>query len=247
MSARNPNFPEPGAVFGRLTVLARAEDGAGRAARFRVRCECGREKEVFANALMNGTTWRCGRNCPIDTGMEPGRMFGGLVLVRKTVESSTQEGETWLCRCDCGGQVEATTRDLVRGKIKGCGGHGGCAGNGAVEGTRLGRLNQEPTASSSSGVRGVCVCRSGWRAGMYVAHIYVRGRLYDLGTYSDLERAAEARRAGEEALWDPILRRYGWPETSEERYRELLDAALADVKGRERAARKERMGEEDHR
>lgn len=47
-------------TFGRLTVIARAENSAAGAARWRVRCECGVEKVVRSSQLTDGATKSCG-------------------------------------------------------------------------------------------------------------------------------------------------------------------------------------------
>ena len=47
-----------GKRFGKLTVLERV-DGKGKT-KFRVRCECGREKIVLADNLKRGMTTSCG-------------------------------------------------------------------------------------------------------------------------------------------------------------------------------------------
>lgn len=48
------------AVYGRLTVLSEAPQGAGRNRRFVCRCTCGTIKEVFLNSLRSGTSRSCG-------------------------------------------------------------------------------------------------------------------------------------------------------------------------------------------
>jgi len=52
--------PEVGAVFGRLTVIARAPRGRQSRARWHVRCECGVEKVVRADSLRSGGAASCG-------------------------------------------------------------------------------------------------------------------------------------------------------------------------------------------
>lgn len=50
----------PGQRFGRLVVVVRVENGAGGKVRWRCRCDCGTEVEVFATGLRSGRTRSCG-------------------------------------------------------------------------------------------------------------------------------------------------------------------------------------------
>ena len=58
MPARSP-IPNPGDVFGRLTILAETTP-ANTHRRFICRCECGKEKVVERNHLLDGHTTSCG-------------------------------------------------------------------------------------------------------------------------------------------------------------------------------------------
>jgi hypothetical protein len=49
-----------GHAFGRLTVVARAENYPGGKARWRVQCSCGQSKVVAAESLRKGRTTSCG-------------------------------------------------------------------------------------------------------------------------------------------------------------------------------------------
>lgn len=49
-----------GQKFGRLTVLERAENAKDGHARWKCRCDCGREVVVFGNSLIRGVTKSCG-------------------------------------------------------------------------------------------------------------------------------------------------------------------------------------------
>lgn len=50
----------PGQRFGRLVALVRVENGTGGKVRWRCRCDCGVEVEVFASGLRSGRTRSCG-------------------------------------------------------------------------------------------------------------------------------------------------------------------------------------------
>jgi len=52
------------------------------------------------------------------------RRFGRLVVIRRAASRRRRNGNSqrfWLCRCDCGAEVEAKTSDLMRGATVSCG------------------------------------------------------------------------------------------------------------------------------
>ena len=195
-----------GRKFGRLEVISYQGMNASHATKWLCRCDCGREKTVLRHSLLSGTTWRCGRNCPFDTGMVPGRTFGALTLVRKLTESASQEGERWLCRCECGNEYETTTRKLRRHVVTSC----GCGANkrreSSVNDTRLGMLSDDPPSNNETGVRGVSLYAGD---GKYHAAIRFRGVRYSIGTFERLEDARWARRECERLIWGPALKSNG--------------------------------------
>lgn len=68
-----------------------------------------------------------------------GKKFGRLTVIQKTDKRASSQ-VVWLCRCDCGNMVEATTTHLTRGNTKSC----GCARKGVnridLTGRKFGRL-----------------------------------------------------------------------------------------------------------
>lgn len=50
-----------------------------------------------------------------------GQRFGKLVILQKSEEKSASHGCVWLCKCDCGKEVLASTSVLNSGKKKSCG------------------------------------------------------------------------------------------------------------------------------
>lgn len=75
-----------------------------------------------------------------------------------------------------------------------------------VGGTCLERIaNQKNTANNTSGYRGVYQREnSRWRAA-----IGFQGKVYNLGTFVNLEDAVAARKKAEEELYEPFLREHG--------------------------------------
>ena len=125
-----------GCVFGRLTVLYRAEDYIGssgnRIPKWHCRCECGKEVDVFGNRLKNGSTQSCGcyqrerasaaakRKLADLTGC----VFGRLTVLYRAedyIDSAGYHIAKWHCRCECGNEVDVFHGNLTSGKSKSCG------------------------------------------------------------------------------------------------------------------------------
>ena len=49
-----------------------------------------------------------------------GQRFGKLTVISKAEETQDRYA-LWNCRCDCGGEIQANTKRLVRGTIWNCG------------------------------------------------------------------------------------------------------------------------------
>ncbi len=158
---------------------------------------------------------------PVDIA---GQRFGRLVAMER-VGSAPGGYALWRCACDCGNEVTVRSVSLRDGNTRSCGclvHDKACEPSDAVDGTKLGNLSGKPTRQNTSGVRGVTRVK---KNGRWEAHIKVRGRKVNLGTYGTIEEAAEARREAEQEYFDPILEAHGLPPTSEEDYREALRRA----------------------
>lgn len=77
------------------------------------------------------------------------------------------------------------------------------AGAGFVGGTQIGKLKTNIEESSNlTGARGVYLER---KTGKYRARIKFQGKLYNLGSYANLEDAVKARRQGEMKFFGEFL------------------------------------------
>lgn len=126
-----------GQVFGRLTVLYRAENHISPTGksypRWHCRCECGNEVDVTASALQRGRTKSCGcyqRERASASGKKQcidltGQVFGRLtVLYRAENYMSPVTGNQktrWHCRCECGNEVDVAAQSLRTGRTTSCG------------------------------------------------------------------------------------------------------------------------------
>lgn len=106
-----------GQRFGLLTARELVGKNKYRQALWRCECDCGNEKIASSNNLHNGDTKSCG--CLHEKNLE-GQRFGKLVAIKSTGRTS-YGSKLWLCKCDCGNEVEVITSSLVRGLTRSCG------------------------------------------------------------------------------------------------------------------------------
>lgn len=105
-----------------------------------------------------------------------GQRFGRWEVIGTALP---RNGKTyWLCRCDCGTELEITGQSLLHGTSRSCGCYRGDerAGNlGLYNGTSIARLKSDKAPkNSTSGVRGVYFddANGKWRASIIVQGKY---------------------------------------------------------------------------
>ena len=113
-----------GRRFGHWIVLGKGERSQSGRFRWRCKCDCGNEKDVFAHALISGQSKSCG--CGVDG--HPcvfkdisGKRFGKLVALYPVDKRNRNETVHWLCKCDCGNETIADGSQLRNGNRKSCG------------------------------------------------------------------------------------------------------------------------------
>lgn len=205
-----------GRRYGRLTVCREIKQAEkSRRHYWLCRCDCGNEKVVEESHLKTGHTKSCGcyrRELLMKRWVDlTGSKFGRLTVLSK-VKRAENTDEYWECLCSCGCRVVASKENLCAGKTKSC----GCLQEETrkenmkkaihfVDGTCLERItNPKNTANNTSGYRGVYQREnSRWRAA-----IGFQGKVYNLGTFVNLEDAVAARKKAEEELYEPFLREH---------------------------------------
>jgi hypothetical protein len=110
---------EKGETFGELVIVKQANKPSNSGKIYECLCSCGEVSEVTATLLISGQTKSCG--CRGKTRLQIGEKFGMLYVeaFSKTVSSSV----IWLCKCDCGGYIEKSTKFLRGSKNLNCGCH----------------------------------------------------------------------------------------------------------------------------
>ena len=116
-----------GQRFGRLTAIRFVgKNNNSKENLWLCRCDCGNEVEVTLGRLSSGNTKSCGclkkefakqNNYKYENLV--GKRFGILTVTEEL--GSGKQGVKWLCKCDCGNEITASTGDLTSGKRRSCG------------------------------------------------------------------------------------------------------------------------------
>ena len=178
--------------------------------RWLCRCDCGTEKTVLGGNLKRGTTVSCGCKHKNDlTGKKIGKL---TVLERSDRYGSRGKRKTqlWKCICECGAITYKATDTLTNPDVSMCKECAGAytaekarAGAGFESGTQISKIKDISEASENrSGVRSVYL---DGKTGQYRARLRFRGKLYNLGTFTNLEDAIKARKRGEEDIFGAFL------------------------------------------
>jgi 5-methylcytosine-specific restriction endonuclease McrA len=117
-----------GIQYGKLTVLEFSGRNKFHFPVWKCRCECGREKYILQQHLLNGRSKTCGDRCH-RSGIDyckrqcedlSGRRVGMLTVIRR-VENNSSNNPVWECKCDCG-EIIRTTGSVIRNtEIRSCG------------------------------------------------------------------------------------------------------------------------------
>lgn len=155
-----------GSIFGRLTVIVKAEPGKRGFRRWLCQCDCGNQTVAFEGNLKKSKNTRsCGclsRELSSQRNRKDmiGKRFGKLVVVKDTGErSQTYRSIRWECVCDCGKKTIAPTGHLVSRHTKSC---GHC--NEISSGQQFGKLTAvAPTGEMRHGSHEMweCMCKCG--------------------------------------------------------------------------------------
>lgn len=120
-----------GQKFGRLTVISKGNGYYTKGGQYKTtwlcRCECGNIREFASEKLRKGHTKSCGcllkentKNINFDD--ITGQRFGRLTVIRFLEQHEREDyRRQWLCKCDCGNEIQANSSKLRSGHTRSCG------------------------------------------------------------------------------------------------------------------------------
>ena len=114
-----------GMKFSRWTVIAEAGRSKDRMILYLCKCDCGIEKIVKSKVLRSGESRSCGcyNKEQVRKALATVKIndrYGRLTVIRYS-RSNGKRASLWLCKCDCGKELEVTTNHLTTGNTKSCG------------------------------------------------------------------------------------------------------------------------------
>lgn len=105
-----------GKKFNKLTIIKRTEE---KKYFYDCICDCGNKVSVSQYNIVSGNTKSCGCSCVERKKDLTGRKFGKLTAIKPC---GTKRNKTvWLCKCDCGNEIEVVGTALSYGNTKSCG------------------------------------------------------------------------------------------------------------------------------
>ena len=118
-----------GQQFGKLTVIAKDEERSQQTKKtyWICQCECGNTKSVRGTSLRAGETKSCGclqKQAASITGKQnvkdlTNQVFGKLTVIKRGTNQGSKV--SWICKCECGNEVEVLSTNLVQGYTQSCG------------------------------------------------------------------------------------------------------------------------------
>lgn len=117
-----------GEVFGKLTVISRAQDkilpSGYKQVMWNCSCECGNTSVVSGKNLKGGSVRSCGCGMRQVKNNLVGKRFERLKVIEKVkgkILKSGFEQQTYKCICDCGNETIVSYSALMTGNTKSCG------------------------------------------------------------------------------------------------------------------------------
>lgn len=156
------------------------------------KCDCGNVSIVQYNNLKSGHTSSCG--CLLkneEYNHILGKRFGKLIVLKELdVKDDPYGHRHFLCRCDCGNEVEVLGHNLLGNQTTSC----GCK-------KIVRSLQRKTPITNTSGVKGVYFDQKNQK---WVAKIGINYKSYK-SSYDDIEAAIVNRKAMEDEYHLPII------------------------------------------
>ena len=211
LEANSPDLT--GRQFGELSVIRKIENTKHGSTQWLCKCSCGADYIVQGSLLMTGRRTRCAsknhqkKYAYMDI---TGQRFGRLTARYPSRRYDKCGSVIWHCECSCGKELDLSYNTLVYTNQRSC----GCQKKEHdqklqvflthVAGTSVDMLKSKKVPTdNTTGYKGVYLVR-----GKYIAKIVFQKKQYFLGTYENIEDAAQARQEAEEVLFDGVAEHY---------------------------------------
>ncbi|EGT4601208.1 hypothetical protein DFW26_17355 [Clostridioides difficile] len=205
-----------GDKFGNFTIL----DIEQRNKRKYYLCKCSNcnnEKWIRADSLKRIKACGCMQSeTQFKQNNLAGKKFGRLTAIKSTNKKTKSGHYIWICKCDCGNEIETAENNLTTSRTKSC----GCLKKEAeirnarialrvhqekniVDNTNISIIKKtEASINSKTKIRGVC-----WNKekGKYHAQIEFKKIHHNLGYYDNIEDAEKAYMEAKERLHKNFL------------------------------------------
>ncbi len=162
MKEKRPQI-KPGFCVGKLTVTEATPERKSGYTVWRCTCGCGGSICLDTRTLQRGTVQDCGCESVVKPGQRDitGQRFGKLTALYPTDKRGSGGSLIWHCKCDCGGEVDASLGQLRSGYRKSC----GCLSKPPLKdfiGKRFGKLVVQKYAGKWQGLHHwLCICDCG--------------------------------------------------------------------------------------
>lgn len=154
---------KPGYQFGQLTIIEKSEERKNGYVVWTCQCSCGKKINLDARTILRGTHMDCGCQSHVPARVKDltGQRFGRLLVLGPTDQRTKDGSFIWKCLCDCGSQVDVSSKQLTSGTKKSC----GCLAHPPLKnwiGKRFGQLTVIAYAGKEEGMhRWLCRCDCG--------------------------------------------------------------------------------------
>ena len=118
-----------GKKFEKLTVISLDRKDSNNKKYYLCKCDCGNEKVIRSDSFVTGKTKSCGcLNKEVNSNRKgekvkdiTGQVYGRLTALYRLDRTNKYYNSFWICKCECGNEVEVRLSQLTTGKTKSCG------------------------------------------------------------------------------------------------------------------------------
>lgn len=158
------------------------------------KCDCGNITIVKKSNVLNGHTQSCGckqKNKLYDKLV--GKRYGKLVVLKQLDKADRNGHKHFICKCDCGNQVEVLGANLIHNQTQSC----GCK-------KIISQYTSKTPRNNKSGVKGVFY---DIRMEKWIAKITINSKVYK-SSFDNKEDAVLARKKYEDDYYSPLIEKY---------------------------------------